>query len=84
MKQYKKLLALDHVELDFTPEALRAIAHEAIERNTGARGLRSILEEVMMDTMFEVPSEPDVNRVLVTAAAVHGDEKPELQLKKAS
>ncbi|GEK07048.1 ATP-dependent Clp protease ATP-binding subunit ClpX [Schleiferilactobacillus harbinensis] len=84
VKQYKKLLALDHVELDFTPEALRAIAHEAIERNTGARGLRSILEEVMMDTMFEVPSEPDVNRVLVTAAAVHGDEKPELQLKKAS
>lgn len=84
VKQYKKLLSLDHVDLEFTPDALRAIAHEAIERNTGARGLRAIMEEVMMDTMFEVPSEPNVNRVLVTAAAVHGDEKPELQLKKAS
>ncbi|KRL14166.1 ATP-dependent Clp protease ATP-binding subunit ClpX [Schleiferilactobacillus perolens] len=84
VKQYKKLLSLDNVDLEFTPDALQAIAHEAIERNTGARGLRAIMEEVMMDTMFEVPSEPNVNRVVVNAAAVRGDEKPELELKKAS
>ncbi|BDP80927.1 hypothetical protein EfmAA290_16030 [Enterococcus faecium] len=54
VKQYQKLLSLDNTELEFEPEALRAIAKKAIERNTGARGLRSIIEEIMMDVMFDI------------------------------
>ena len=80
VKQYSKLMALDDVELEFTPEALHAIAHLAIERNTGARGLRSIIEEVMMDMMFDVPSREDVVKVLVTKEAVDGTAKPQLFL----
>ncbi|KRM36589.1 ATP-dependent protease ATP-binding subunit ClpX [Agrilactobacillus composti DSM 18527 = JCM 14202] len=87
VKQYKKLLSLDDVQLEFTSGALHAIAHEAIERDTGARGLRSIIEEVMMDTMFDLPSRDDVERAIVNKAAVVGNAKPELVLvdgKKAS
>ena len=72
-KQYQKLLQLDGIELEFEDEAFRAIAHLAIERNTGARGLRSIIEGIMMKPMFELPSEPDVERVVVTADYVLGD-----------
>ena len=61
VKLYKKLLELDDVELEFQEDALRAIAKKAIERNTGARGLRSIVENVMMESMYEVPSREDVN-----------------------
>lgn len=81
IKQYQELLALDEVELEFKDDALRAIANMAIERNTGARGLRAIVEEAMLDTMFDIPSRDDVKKVIVTKEAVLGTGKPELQLK---
>ncbi|MCD2255248.1 ATP-dependent Clp protease ATP-binding subunit ClpX [Lactobacillus sp. CC-MHH1034] len=87
VKQYQKLLSLDDVQLEFTNDALHAIAHEAIERDTGARGLRSIIEEVMMDMMFDLPSRDDVAKAIVTKAAVEDHAEPELVLvdgKKAS
>lgn len=76
VKQYQKLLELDDVELEFRDEALRAIAKKAIERNTGARGLRSIVENTMMECMYEVPSRDDVKKVIVTKEAVEGKEQP--------
>ncbi|NQJ70895.1 ATP-dependent Clp protease ATP-binding subunit ClpX [Streptococcus suis] len=79
VKQYQTLLFYDDVELDFDEDALLAIAEKAIERKTGARGLRSIIEETMLDVMFEVPSQEDVKRVRVTKAAVDGKEKPLLE-----
>lgn len=67
IKQYKKLLAMDGIELEFAPDALEAIADEAIRRNTGARGLRAIIEDVMLDVMYVTPSKRDVlKRVLIT------------------
>ena len=74
-KQYKKLFDLDGIELEFEDEAYRAIAHLAIERETGARGLRSIIEGLMMKPMFELPSLPDVKKVVVTAGFVRGEEE---------
>ncbi|HEM2547416.1 TPA: ATP-dependent Clp protease ATP-binding subunit ClpX [Streptococcus suis] len=79
VKQYQTLLSYDDVELDFDEDALLAIAEKAIERKTGARGLRSIIEETMLDVMFEVPSQDNVKRVRVTKAAVDGKEKPLLE-----
>ena len=76
VKQYQKLLELDDVELEFRDDALRAIAKKAIERNTGARGLRSIVENTMMECMYEVPSREDVKKVIVTKEAVEGKEQP--------
>lgn len=73
VKQYKKLLELDDVELEFEEGALRAIAKKAIERNTGARGLRSIVESVMMETMFEVPSRDNIKKVIVTEKSMNED-----------
>ena len=73
-KQYKKLFELDGIELEFEDEAYRAIAHLAIERETGARGLRSIIENLMMKPMFELPSLPDAKKVIVTAGFVKGEE----------
>lgn len=70
VRQYQALFAMEGVELVFEPEALRAIAARAIERKTGARGLRAQLEELLLDTMFELPGEKDVERVIVTAEAV--------------
>ena len=81
VKQYQKLLELDNVELEFKDEALRAIAKKAIERNTGARGLRSIVESTMMECMYEVPSREDVRKVIVTKEAVDGTEQPILVSK---
>ncbi|HIC97289.1 MAG TPA: ATP-dependent Clp protease ATP-binding subunit ClpX [Aquificaceae bacterium] len=83
VKQYQKLLEIDGVELEFTQEALREIAKEAIRRKTGARGLRAILEEVMTDIMFEVPSMKNVMRVVVDEEVVKNKKKPELIYKKA-
>ncbi|MFL0251107.1 ATP-dependent Clp protease ATP-binding subunit ClpX [Clostridium neuense] len=70
VKQYKKLFQLDNVELEFQNDALKAIAKEAIQRNTGARGLRAIMEEMLKDTMFDIPSREDIEKVLVTEEAV--------------
>lgn len=79
VKQYQTLLSYDNVELEFDQDALKEIAKKAIERKTGARGLRSIIEETMMDVMFEVPSQENVKRVRVTKDAVDGKEKPLLE-----
>ncbi|WP_275114214.1 ATP-dependent Clp protease ATP-binding subunit ClpX [Sutterella massiliensis] len=70
VRQYQALFGMEDVELEFTEDALKAVAKRAIERKTGARGLRSIMEDVLLDTMFEIPSEKDVEKVIVTAAAV--------------
>ena len=75
VKQYQTLLSYDNVELEFDDEALQEIANKAIERKTGARGLRSIIEETMMDVMFEIPSQEDVKLVRITKEAVDGTEK---------
>ena len=76
VKQYQRLLKLDGVELEFEPEALREIAGIAIRKNTGARGLRAIMEAVMEDTMFRIPDEDNVKKCIITKAAVLGEEKP--------
>ncbi|MBU7450530.1 ATP-dependent Clp protease ATP-binding subunit ClpX [Leuconostoc citreum] len=82
IKQYTALLGLDDVELVFQPEALEAMAELAIKRHTGARGLRSIIESVMKDIMFDIPSRDDVEKVIITKASVQDGIAPELHLKK--
>ena len=76
VKQYKKLFEMDGVDLEFTQEALEEIAKLSQERKTGARGLRSIIEKVMMDIMFEVPSDDSIGRCIITKEAVDGTEQP--------
>lgn len=78
VKQYKKLLGLDDVELEFTDDALIAVAKKAIELKTGARGLRSILEETMMDIMFEIPSNQKISKVTITEKCITEGENPKL------
>lgn len=73
VKQYQRLLAMDDVELEFTDEALEAIADKALERGTGARGLRAIMEELLVPVMFEIPDRADAGRVTVTAEMVRGE-----------
>lgn len=82
VKQYQKLLALQGVKLTFDKAALRTMAQQAIKRNTGARGLRSIIESVMRDVMFSLPSRDDVAGVIITKASVNKQEEPRLILKK--
>lgn len=82
VKQYTKLLSLDGVDLEFMPEALQEMAKLAIFRDTGARGLRSIIEDVMKDIMFELPSRDDVNKVIITPETVTDHKEPKLVLKK--
>ncbi len=77
-KQYKKLFELDGVELEFEPEALELIAKKSFERKTGARGLRSICEDIMMDAMYEAPSDMSVVKCVVTKESALGNEKPQL------
>ena len=77
-KQYKQLLEMDDVKLEFTPDAIDEVARLAIERKTGARGLRSIMEDVMMDTMYEVPSDPNIGICTVTKDAIDKKCPPEL------
>ncbi len=76
VKQYKKLFELDGVDLEFMEEALQAIAEEAILRNTGARGLRAIIEDIMLEVMYEVPSRLDVTKVVVTRDVILKKDKP--------
>ena len=80
VKQYTKLFNLDNVELEFTQEALKAIAQKAIERKTGARGLRSIIEDVMTDIMFDIPSNERINKVIITESTITSGEKPEVEM----
>ena len=76
VKQYRKLMELEGVELEFEPEALREIAQIAKRKNTGARGLRAIMENVMEDVMFDIPDEKNVTKCIITRAAVLGEEQP--------
>ncbi|WP_326864916.1 ATP-dependent Clp protease ATP-binding subunit ClpX [Apilactobacillus kunkeei] len=78
VKQYVKLMSIDGVELEFEDDALKEMAHIAIERKTGARGLRSIMEDTMRDIMYEVPSDKDVKKVIVTADSVLKKAEPKI------
>ncbi|MBN6094766.1 ATP-dependent Clp protease ATP-binding subunit ClpX [Staphylococcus saprophyticus] len=78
VKQYTKMLELDDVTLEFTDEALSAISNKAIERKTGARGLRSIIEEALIDIMYDVPSSDGVVKVVITAETINDEKEPEL------
>ena len=81
VKQYSKLLEFDDVKLEFEEDALREVAHLAIERNTGARGLRSIIEVTMRDIMFEVPSNKEIEKVIISKDTVLGKAEPTLVMK---
>lgn len=81
-KQYKRMFELDGVELEITEDALVAVAKKAIARNTGARGLRSIMENIMLDIMYEIPSRSDVKKVVVTKEVVEGLAKPTMVLQE--
>ena len=78
VKQYRRLFELEGVELEFEDDALREMAHLALERKTGARGLRAIAEKTLQQTMFDVPSDLSISKVVVTKASVDGDEQPKL------
>jgi ATP-dependent Clp protease ATP-binding subunit ClpX len=78
VKQYTKLFEMEAAELDFRDEALTAIAEKAMERNTGARGLRTIMEKILLDTMYELPSLKNVTKVVVDEGVVNGDAQPYL------
>lgn len=82
VKQYQKLLELDNVELEFEQEALEVIVDKAIERKTGARGLRSIIEEIMRDIMFEIPSNPKIEKCIVTKETVLEKKAPTLVINE--
>ena len=79
IKQYKKLFELDNVDLEFTEKSLETIAEEAISRSTGARGLRAIIEEMMMDIMFEIPSDERITKVVITEDTIKNGAKPEVE-----
>ena len=76
VKQYQRLFEMEDVKLTFTKDALSAIARKAIERKTGARGLRSIMEHILLDTMFDLPSMDGVEEVVISAEVVEGEAKP--------
>ena len=81
VKQYKKLFDIDGVELEFTDDALFAVAEKSLERSTGARGLRSIMEETMTSIMYEIPSRKDISKVIITEDCIKNASKPEYVLK---
>ncbi len=78
IKQYKKLFELDEVELEFTDEAVELVAKQALERKTGARGLRAILEKALTNVMFDIPSDDSIGRCIITKEVIEGTAKPEL------
>ena len=83
IKQYQKLIGLDGVKLSFEPSAVSEIASTAIKLKTGARGLRTIIENLMTDVMYEIPSDTDISEVKITRECVLGNAKPELIKKSA-
>lgn len=78
VKQYKKLFEIDGVELEFTDDAIDAIVDKAIELKTGARGLRSIIEDIMTDIMFEIPSNPKIEKCIITKETVISSKEPQV------
>jgi ATP-dependent Clp protease ATP-binding subunit ClpX len=83
-KQYAKLLAMEGVDLEIRPNALRAIARKALARKTGARGLRSILEQSLIDTMFELPNTSNVDKVVVDESTIEEGKPPLLVYREAA
>jgi len=81
LKQYQKLLELDEVKLEFTDEALEAIAEKALKRDTGARALRSIIEEFMLDIMYEIPKDDNIGRVIITKEYIEGTGGPIIDIR---
>ena len=81
LKQYKSLLAMDEVDLSFEREALEAIADKALEKKTGARALRAILEEIMLDIMYEIPKDDNIGRVRITKDFIEGRGVPIIELR---
>ena len=79
---FKKLFELEGVELEFKKEALQEIAKKTIKRKTGARGLRSIVEDLLLETMFEIPSDKDIKKVVITKDTVINKTKPEIIVKE--
>lgn len=84
VKQYKRLFEMDNVELEFTKTALEAIADQAILRGTGARGLRAILEEVLLPVMYDIPSRSDVAKVVITEQTVRENVNPTIVARQAT
>ena len=84
MKQYQKLLELDEVQLCFDQGALEAIADKAIEKDTGARALRAIIEEFMLDIMYEVPKDDNIGRVTITREYIEGTGGPVIDIRSNS
>ncbi|MBB71518.1 MAG: ATP-dependent Clp protease ATP-binding subunit ClpX [Legionellales bacterium] len=84
VKQYRKLFEMEGVDLEFRPEALRAVANKAMERKTGARGLRSIIEQILLETMYELPSMEGVAKVVIDEGCITGDSEPLLIYEQTS
>jgi ATP-dependent Clp protease ATP-binding subunit ClpX len=84
IKQYQKLLAMDEVALEFAPDALEAIAEKAIEKKTGARALRAILEDLMLDIMYEIPKDDNIGRVIITRDYIEGKGVPVIEMRSIS
>ncbi|MCL4319420.1 MAG: ATP-dependent Clp protease ATP-binding subunit ClpX, partial [Firmicutes bacterium] len=76
VKQYQKMLTLDNVELEFKDEAVRAVAREAMRRNTGARALRAIIEDIMLNVMYDIPSRTDIAKCIITQDVVEKHDEP--------
>jgi ATP-dependent Clp protease ATP-binding subunit ClpX len=81
-RQYAKLLAMDGVELDFQPESLRALASQAIKKGTGTRALRSLMEKLMLDLMYELPGRDDISHVTITREMVCGEGEAKLRQRE--
>src|SRR6056297_3799182 len=82
VKQYEKFFAMDDIELEFTDEALKAIAEKALERNTGARGLRSVVENTVLDIMYELPSRPEIKKCIITKEVIEENADPILEIEE--
>jgi ATP-dependent Clp protease ATP-binding subunit ClpX len=82
VKQFAKLMAMEGVELEFSPDALREFAAQAIKKGTGARALRSLLEKIMLDVMYDVPSSDDILSVKITRSVVRAETKPLIRRKQ--
>jgi len=82
VQQYKKLFELDGVELLFEEDALRAIAQQAQDQHTGARGLRGIMEDILTDLMFEAPSDPTIDKIIITEGVIKNGAAPQITRKK--
>ena len=81
LRQYQKLLALDEVKLEFNDDALHAIAKKALKKDTGARALRAIIEEFMLDIMYEIPKDDNIGEVIITKEYIEGTGGPVIMLR---